>query len=81
VASTLREIEARLLAVMPVESTIDRGFHALAVASVVFASRRRAALKRQAGIAETRAHAEMTRELTQLLRERIRVHGSADEPG
>jgi HPt (histidine-containing phosphotransfer) domain-containing protein len=69
--SSLKEIEGRLLAVMPLESTIDRAAHALAVASVVFEARRQAARRREDEIAETRAHSEMTRTLTRLLNERL----------
>ena len=75
-AATLKEIETRLLAVMPVESTIDRHSHALAVASVVFESRLQAARSRQAKIAKTRANSDMTRELTRLLKDRMREQRS-----
>ena len=68
---TLRDIESRLLAVMPPESTIDRPLHALAVASVVFEARRQAARLRAEEIAQTRAHAETTGELTRRLAERL----------
>ena len=74
-APTLREIETRLLAVMPIESTIDRPSHALAVASVVFEARRQAARNRQAKIASARTHVETTAELTRLLKDRMREHG------
>jgi hypothetical protein len=73
--ATLREIETRVLAVMPVESTIDRSLHALAIASVVFQARRQAALNRQTKIASTQTHSEITRELTRLLKDRMREHG------
>ena len=71
-AATLKEIESRLLAVMPIESTIDRPLHALAIASVVFQARRQAARNRQAKIASTQTHMELTRELTRLLKDRMR---------
>jgi hypothetical protein len=74
-AASLREIEARLLAVMPIESTIDRHQHALAVASVVFEARRRAVANARAQIASVRAHSERAGELTRLLRDRMREHG------
>jgi hypothetical protein len=80
VSATLKEIETRLLAVMPVESTIDRPRHALAVASVVFAARRRAAGRTQAKVASTRAHAETTAELTRLLKMRMREYGRRRPP-
>jgi len=70
-SATLKEIEARLLAVMPFESTIDRPLHALAVASVVFAARRHATGERQETIATTRSQVETTEELTRLLRDRM----------
>lgn len=70
-SATLREIEARLLAVMPIESTIDRPLHALAVASVVFAARRHAAGEMQESIETTRSQVETTEELTRLLRDRM----------
>jgi len=75
-AATLKEIETRLLSVMPVESPIDRPSHALAVATVVFEARRQVARRRQATIARTQAHSETTRALTRLLKDRIREHGS-----
>jgi hypothetical protein len=80
VITTLKEIEQRLLAVMPIESTIDRPRHALAVASVVFAARRQKAGRRQAKIASTRAHSETTAELTRLLKQRMREHGRRGRP-
>jgi len=72
--ATLKEIEARLLAVMPIESTIDRPLHALAVASVVFAARRHATDDRQERIARTRSRVETTEELSRLLRDRMWEH-------
>ena len=69
-AATLKDIETRLLGVMPVEP-IDRHSHALAIASVVFESRRQAARNRQAKIAVTREQSEMTREFTRLLKDRM----------
>jgi hypothetical protein len=69
--AALREIEARLLAVMPIESTIDLPLHALAVASVVFEARRHATGMRQERIATTRSQVETTEELTRLLRDRM----------
>jgi len=69
--ATLREIEARLLAVMPIESTIDRPLHALAVASVVFAARKHTTSDRRERIATTRSLVETTEELTRLLRDRM----------
>jgi hypothetical protein len=71
-ATTLLEIEARLLAVMPSESTVDRHHHALAVAAVVFEARRRAAANTRAQIASARAHSERANELTRLLKDRMR---------
>jgi len=73
--ATLREIEGRLLAVMPLESTIDRPLHALAVASVVFEARRRASGITRDEIAKTRAHLEMTGDLARLLR--LRMEGAS----
>ena len=57
---------------MPVESPIDRRSHALAIASVVFESRRQAARNTQARVEAMREQSEMTRELTRLLKERLR---------
>ena len=71
-AATLKEIETRLLGVVPVESPIDRHSHALAIASVVFESRRQEARNTQARIEARREQSEMTRELTRLLKERLR---------
>lgn len=71
-AETLKEIENRLLAVMPIQSTIDRPHHALAIAAVVFEARRHAAVTRQAKIAGARAHSERAGELTRLLKDRMR---------
>lgn len=74
-AATLREIEARLLAVMPIESPIDRPHHALAIASVAFEARRQAAADTRAKIANARAHSERAGELTRLLKDRMRESG------
>ena len=74
-AATLREIEARLLAVIPIESTVDRPRHALAIASVVFEARRQATATRRATIASVRAHSERAGELTRVLKDRLRESG------
>ena len=66
-ALTLKEIESRLLTVMPLESTIDRPLHALAVASVIFEARRHAARLREEEIAEICLRAAMTDEFTKLV--------------
>jgi hypothetical protein len=47
-AARLTETETRLLAVIPVESTIDRDSHVHAVASVVFVATRQAARRAEA---------------------------------
>ena len=73
-ASTLREIEDRVLAVMPVESTIDRAHHARVVAQVVFAARRQAAGKRQAEIERSRAYLQSTGELIRQLKDHMHEH-------
>ena len=73
---TLKEIESRLLTVMPVESTIDRPRHALAVASVVFEARKQAARLMEEEIAEIRVRAQRTEEFTRLVGERLSDHGS-----
>ena len=70
--ATLSEIQGRLLAVMPAESTIDRPMHALAIATVVFEARRHVTSKRNEWITKTRSQVENTEELTRLLREQIR---------
>jgi hypothetical protein len=72
--ATLRQIEGRMLAVMPVESTIDRVHHAHAVASVVIEARRQAARRMQEAVETTRARLELTNELIQNLKDRISAH-------
>ena len=69
--ATLKEIEGRVLAVMPVESTIDRAHHAHAVAFVVFEARRQAAIRRQEEIANTRTHLELTGDLIRHLKDHL----------
>jgi len=71
-AETLREIENRLLAVMPIESTVDRPVHALAIASVVFQARRQSTARTGERIAKTRVHVNLSRELTRLLKRQMK---------
>jgi len=71
-AVTLRETEARLLSVMPLESTIDRVLHARTIAEVVFQARRQATGRTRLQIARTRRHMLIRMELIRLLKDRIR---------
>ena len=74
-ATTLSEIEGRLLTVMPTESTIDRALHARAVASVVIEARRRTVAQTRQHIATTRSHVDTRGEWIRLLKDRMREHG------
>lgn len=68
----LREIETRLLSVMPMESTIDRVLHARTIAYVVFEARRQATGRTQKQVARTRKHLQATTELIRRLKNRMR---------
>jgi hypothetical protein len=71
VAATLREIEARFLAVMPVESTIDRSLHARAVARVVFEAKRHATWRTRQKVALTSEQVAATGALVRRIRDRM----------
>jgi len=71
VVATLPEIEARLLAIMPTESTVDRRAHAHAIACVVIAARNQAVGRTREKIGETRMRMAQTRYLIRDLRRRI----------